>query len=153
MVLTETMNYHATHIGAIRTNKERIKSEFNVGINITRRRYGEYQEVDITGSTKDIRNCKKTLQCVVEQAEDDYQEYLTRKRRREDMKPKQEFKLPKKFAIKKKPNTNPFAALEFLECIEGLSKDVEESSYEKSFPPISTYDPNVSWGDMSDDEE
>ena len=56
MVFTESLNIHANHIGAIRINKEQLKNDFNVEINITRRRFGEYQEVDITGPTKDIRN-------------------------------------------------------------------------------------------------
>jgi hypothetical protein len=150
MVLTESMNYHTNLIGAIRTNKERLKSALNVGINITRRRFGEYQEVDITGSTKDIRACKKALQGVVEQAEFDYQEYLDRKMRRNKQKPKKEFTLPTQIVTNKKVNTNSFAALEGLAEAE---VEAEALSYEKSFPTLSTYDPNVSWGDMSDDEE
>lgn len=150
MVFSETMNYHANHIGAIRTNKESLKTDFNVEINITRRRFGEYQEVDITGISSDIRKCKKALQNIVEQAEFDYQDYLNRKRRRESMKPRKEFKVPVLTEKKKRANVNPFAALEGLDEDEAKSSD--ENLYEQSFPPLSTYDPNVSWGDMCDDE-
>ena len=102
MVLTETINYHANHIGAIRTHKEHLKVAYNVDIDITRRRFGEYQEVDITGSTKDIRACKTSLQYVAEQAEVDYQDYLERKRGRDSMKPKRKFKLPTLIVSKQK---------------------------------------------------
>ena len=92
MVLTETMNVHANHIGAIRTNKEQLKAEFNVDIHITRRRRGEYQEVDIIGHTTSIRSVKTAIQVVVDNAEFDRQEFLERKRRRDLGKPKKEFK-------------------------------------------------------------
>ena len=150
MVFTESLNIHANHIGAIRINKEQLKNEFNVEINITRRRFGEYQEVDITGPTKDIRNCKNAFEIVVDQAEIDYQDYLERGRRRR----RNEIKEPKKFKIpelidchKKRTNANPFAA---LDCLD--EEDELEKSYEQSFPKLSTYDANISWGDMSDDE-
>mgnify|MGYP001424860140 CR=1 FL=1 len=159
MVLTETQNYHANYIGAIRTNKEHLKKKYNVDINITRRRFGEFQEVDITGYTKDIREVKKALQCVVEKAEFDYQEYLDRRRGRDA---KFKFKAPEssikstKKPEKKKPR-NPFALLEGLD-----DDDVEEdSTYVEEESPCetetnsssSTYNPNISWADMCDDEE
>jgi hypothetical protein len=157
MVLKETMNYHANHIGAIRTNKEYLNAKFNVGIYITLRRFGEYQEVDITGNTKDIREVKKELQNVVDKAEFDYQEYLVRKRSRKD---KSKFKLPetsflfKKVESKKKSNMNQFALLEGLDEAEytGKCDGVEESSSYDIVNSVTAYDPNVSWGDMSDDE-
>ena len=149
MVFTESINYHATHIGAIQTNKEEMNIVYNVGIYITRRRFGEYQEVEITGSIKDISNCKKSLEKVVEKAEIDYQDYMDRKKRRKGMKPKKLFKCPIKNVIKKKYHTNPFAALEEID----ESKDEGKSeSYNNIFPILSTYNSNVSWGDMSDDE-
>jgi hypothetical protein len=160
MVLTESLSFHANHIGAIRTNKEQLKDVYNVDIDITRRRFGEYQEIDITGSTKDIRNCKKAFEIVVEQAEIDYQDYLDRKirRRGNEIKQKKEFKVPEMIeGNKKRANTNPFAALEGLdeedEDENSYEVDGEDKPYMESFPVLSTYDPNVSWGDMSDDEE
>ena len=163
MVLTESLSFHANHVGAIRTNKEQLKTMHNVEIDITRRRFGEYQEIDITGSTKDISNCKKAFEIVVKQAEIDYQDYLERKRHRRgnDIKHKKEFKVPEVIeGNKKRPNANPFAALEGLdeqdeqdEVENSYDVDSEDVTYEKSFPVLSTYDPNVSWGDMSDDEE
>jgi hypothetical protein len=161
MVLTDTMNYHANHIGAIQTHKEHLKTIYNVDIHITRRRFGEYQEVDITGSTNDIRACKTALKYVAEEAEFAYQEYLERKRRRDTIKPKREFKLPTQIVSKKRVNANPFSALEGLdeeaeareeEGREESGEEAEAESYEQSFPSLYTYDPNISWGDMSDDE-
>jgi hypothetical protein len=145
MAITETMNYHANHIGAIRTNKERLKKIYNVDIIITRRRYGEYQEIDIMGSTKDIRTVKSEIQVVVDKAEFDYQEFLKRKRQRESKRPYAPFKLPPQIVTTEKHNINPFAALEDLD-------ENEPVSYETEYPTI-TINPNVSWGDLSDDEE
>ena len=159
MVLTESSSFHANHIGAIRTNKEHLKTMYNVEIDITKRRFGEYQEIDITGSTKDISNCKKAFEIVVDQAEIDYQDYLERKRHRRgnDIKHKKEFKVPELIeGNKKRANANPFAALEGLdeqdEVENSYDVDSEDFTYGKSFPVLSTYDTNVSWGDMSDDE-
>jgi hypothetical protein len=144
MVLTETMNYHANHVGAIRTNKERLKGEYGVDISITRRRFGEYQEVDIMGTTKSIREVKQALQDVVDKAEFDYQEFLERKRRRESTRPRKEFKFPSQIVTTKKLNINPFAALEDLD-------ENESVFYDKEYP-ILINEHNVSWGDLSDDE-
>lgn len=149
MVFTESINYHTNHIGAIQTNKEDMKFVFNVDIDITRRRFGEYQEVEITGSMKDISNCKKSLKKVIDKSEIDYKDYINRKKRRKGMKHKKQFIYPIKNVIKNKANTNPFAVLETLDD----SKDEDNSeSYDNIFPILSTYNPNVSWGDMSDDE-
>lgn len=151
MVVTESMNYHVNYIGAIRTHKEHFKTLHKVLIDITKRRFGEYQEVDIIGSTKDIRECKQSLQFVVKQAEIDYHDYSLRKRKRQTIKSKKSFKFPELVETKKKVNANPFASLEGLEELEAQS--VKEISYENNFPVISKYDPNVSWGDISEDEE
>jgi hypothetical protein len=139
MVLTETINYHANHIGAIRTNKDFLSQNHNVSIVITRKRWGEYQEVDITGFQKDIRNVKKDLIFVVEQAESDYQEYLERKRKRARHKGQNshQVKLPVVDEKKTKPK-NMFALLNDVE---------DEGSYQEDFPDIG-YDPTKSWGDQ-----
>lgn len=139
MVLTETINYHANHIGAIRTNKDFLSQNHNVSIVITRNRWGEYQEVDITGYQKDIRNVKKDLTVVVDQAESDYQDYLERKRKRsrhKEQKKPTHVKLPA-VSGKKKPKN-----------IFELLNDVEdETAYQEEFPEIG-YDPSKSWGDQ-----
>ena len=144
MTITETMNYHANHVGAIRTNKEDLKATFNVDIIITRRRYGDYQEVDIMGGSKDIRSVKKKLQIIVDKAEFDYKEYLDRKRKRESSRHRHEFKFPKQIVTIKK-NNNPFAALEDLEENEPITYEAEI--------PITNFNTNVSWGDLSDDDD
>jgi uncharacterized protein (DUF2235 family) len=157
MVLTEKQNYHANYIGAIRTNKENLKKIYNVDINITRHRFGEFQEVNITGYTKDIKNVKKALQCVVEKANVDYQEYLDRRRGR---KAKFKFKEPESSDKRtKKPGKkqgNPFAVLEDLEDVEEDSNIYIEEEIiceTETNSSSSTYNPNISWADMSDDEE
>ena len=151
-MVIETMNYHTNHIKSIRMNKEYLKIKHNVGIDITIRRFGEYQEVDIKGSPKNIRTCKESLKCVIDQADFEYKEYLERKSRRTENRPSKQFKLPDKIITKKRSNTNPFSALEGLDD-EDNNDYASETLYDKSFPSISTYNPNVSWGDMSDDEE
>lgn len=139
MVLTETINYHANHIGAIRTNKDFLSQNHNVSIVITRKRWGEYQEVDITGFQKDIRNVKKDLIFVVEQAESDYQEYLERKRKRTRHKGQNPHKVKLQVVAEKKTKPkNMFALLNDVE---------DEGSYQEDFPDIG-YDPTKSWGDQ-----
>jgi len=140
MVLTETINYHANHIGAIRTNKDFLSQNHNVSIVITRKRWGEYQEVDITGFQKNIRNVKKDLALVVEQAENDYQDYLERKRKRTRHKEQQNpqyVKLPV-VAEKKTKTKNMFELLNEVE---------DETTYQEEFPEIG-YDSTKSWGDQ-----
>lgn len=140
MVLTETVNYHANHIGAIRTNKDFLSQNHNVSIVITRKRWGEYQEVEITGFQKDIRNVKKDLTLVVEQAEYDYQEYLERKRRRNRYREQQKsnhVKLPIVSEKREKPK-NMFELLNEVE---------DENTYQEEFPELG-YDPTKSWGDQ-----
>lgn len=141
MVLTETNNYKVNHLGAIRNNKESLEFEFNVSIIITRRRFGEYQEVDIEGCSKDILEAKKTLQCIVDQAEIDYQEWRERKRRRNRAKSSNtEFKLESLEKPKKEKKGNMF---ELLNSVD------DETSYQIEYPEISNeYNPNISWGDQ-----
>ena len=140
MVLTETNNYHANHIGAIRNNKEALEEEFNVSITITRRRFGEYQEVDISGYSKDIRKAKKTLQGIVDQAEIDYQEYRERKRRRNRPKHCGDFKRPSVEKPKTEKKGNMF---------ELLNEAEDETIYQQEYPVLSNvYNPNLSWGDQ-----
>jgi len=72
------------------------------------------------------------------------------------MRPRNQFKLPEMVkSNKKRANENPFAALEELDGAEtkhDAEVQGEQNSYEESFPTLTTYNPNVSWGDMSDDE-
>ena len=144
MVLTETNNYHANHIGAIRNNKESLEEYFNVSIIITRRRFGEYQEVDISGYSKDILEATKILQGIVDQAEIDYQEYKKRKQKRHrSKKTYSEFKIDTIEQPKKQKSKNMFELLNEVENLE------EEIQYDSEFPEIiNEYKPNVSWGDQ-----
>ena len=141
MVLTETNNYKVNHIGAIRNNKESLEVEFNVSIVITRRRFGEYQEVDIEGCSKDILEAKKILQYIVDQADIDYQEWRERKRRRNRAKrSNNEFKLESVEKPKKEKKGNMF---ELLNSVD------DETRYQIEYPEISNeYNPNISWGDQ-----
>ena len=141
MVLTETINYHANHIGAIRTNKDYLSQNHNVSIVISRNRWGEYQEVDITGYQKDISNVKKDLVLVVDQAESDYQDYLERKRKRSRHKEQQKPKHVKLTSVSEKKN--PVNIFEVLNDVE------DETTYHEEYPEI-VYDPSKSWGDQID---
>jgi len=150
MVFTETISYHANYIGTIRTNKEFLKQTYNVGIVITKNRFGNYQEVDITGSTKDIKSVKKHLQEIVDVAEYEYQEFRKRKgkmRRNAIGKSSKlsDLRIPNiKLNIKK--SSNPFEILneldngyEYCEEFPPLTNPVEEES---KYP--------ISWADMMD---
>jgi hypothetical protein len=141
MVLTETNNYHVNHIGSIRNNKEGLEAEFNVSITITRKRFGEYQEVEISGYSKDMREAKKTLQCIVDQAEIDLQEFRERKRRRNRSKySNSNFKLKTVEKPKKEKKENMFELLNEVE---------DETKYHIEYPEISNvYNPNLSWGEQ-----
>tara|TARA_B110000285_G_scaffold218287_1_gene267571 strand:- start:643 stop:1071 length:429 start_codon:yes stop_codon:yes gene_type:complete len=142
MVLTETINYHSNYIGAIRTNKDRLKDVYNVKIIITNRRFGEYREVDIIGFTNDIRNVKKNLQEIVDISEIEYQQYRTRNRARDrlclDKKIKVQIPQPIKSRIKK--SSNPFEALNDLDDDESVELPDISSSSNKI----------MSWADMMD---
>lgn len=157
MVLTETINYHANHIGAIRTNKDRLKSEFNVDIIITRNRFGEYQAVDITGYTKDIKSVKKTLQEIVDIAEYEYNQYRDRKKGRQWANRKkynsndlQQSRLEPTF---KKKYTNPFEVLNNLDDnVDNTSNKEYDNEYPKLPDVISSSNVSMSWADMMDDD-
>ena len=142
MVLTESINYHVNHIGAIRTNIDNISNKYNVAIVITRERSGEYQKVNITGFQMDFRNVKKELTFVVEQAENDWQDYLKRKEKRNRNKQYQMVKHVKLSSVteKKTKSNNMFELLNELE---------DETVYQEEFPEI-VYDPSKSWGDQID---
>ena len=141
MVLTETMNYYANHIAAIRNNKDLLEAEFNVSIIVTQNRSGEYREVDISGYFKDIREVKKILQRIVDQAEIDYQEYRDRKRKRNRSNYYYgDFKIPTIEKPKTEKKENMFELLNEVE---------DETNYHIEYPEISnTYNPNLTWGDQ-----
>lgn len=158
MVLTESINYHANHIGAIRNNKDRLINECNVGIVITRERYGEYQTIEISGYSKNIRDVKKKLNEIVEIAIYDYNQYRQRKKDR-----KRAFKHSfntSEFGLtnisinpkQTKQNRNPFDAL-------AVDEDLNQNDYDNEFPDLpnictnkSISTNNILWGDMSDDD-
>jgi hypothetical protein len=144
MVLTETVNYHANHMGAIRTNKDRLKYEFNVDIKITRTRFGEYQEVEIIGYTKDIKIVKQKLQAIVDISEYEYKQYRLREkaRRREE----RHIEIPviscsPQIPLYKKKSNNPFEALNGLD---------ENNEYPELTEVISSSNESMCWGDMID---
>ena len=153
MVLTETVNYHTNHIGAIRTNKDRLKYEFNVGIVITKNRFGEYQAVDITGYTKDIKSVKKTLQEIVDIAEYEYQQYRLRYKARRWVERQKysssKLQLPTlQIPLSKKKYSNPFEVLNNLD--DGSSATQYENEYPELPTGISSSNASMSWGDIMD---
>jgi hypothetical protein len=151
MVLTETINYHTNGIGAIRTNKDRLKEAHNVDIIITDRRFGEYQEIDITGYTTDIKTVKKNLQEIVELAEYEYQQYRSRNRARDRRCLEKYNKLQHQDPIKspKKKSSNPFEALNDLDD-DGTSDHSQCNEYSELPVVISSSKKSMSWADMMD---
>jgi hypothetical protein len=147
MVLTETINYHANHIGAIRTNKDRLKDEFNVGIVITRIRFGEYQAVDITGYTKDIKIVKQKLQEIVDIAEYEYKQYRLREKARRWEERNIEMLVNSsspQIPLPKKKSNNPFEAL------NGLDDNNEYPELPELPEVISSSNASTCWADMID---
>ena len=125
MVLTESINYHVNHIGAIRINKDRLIDEFNVGIVITSRRFGAYQNVDICGYSKNIKEVKQKLNEIQQNPK------LTT-------------------AISHKKYHNPFDALTVDEDLdESNVSNVSNGLYELQ---DSTKNVKISWADMVDDD-
>jgi hypothetical protein len=155
MVFTESMDYHVNHIGSIRINKDRLMDEHNIDIVITRKRFGEYQTIDISGSSKNISNVKKQLNEIIEIASYEYNEFRQRKKDRQRSL-KQKFNtidyglknsLNKSKTIKQ--NRNPFDA---LAVDEDLNNEIV-NDYNNEYPELLNTTSNVSWADMSDDDE
>jgi len=147
MVLTESCNYNANHIGAIRTFKEDINVTYNVKIDITRNMIGSpsgtLQVVNITGALSDISKVKNKLTSIVYQADQDYQQYKKRKNARPQS-PKKSINLnnlrPPEITIKKKQSSNPFY---LLDESDGESDGESENLSNE-------YNPNLSWGDQEE---
>ena len=142
MVLTESITYHANYIGAIRTNKDILKDTYNVDIKITSRRFGEYQEIDITGYTNDIKKVKKNLKEIVDIAEYEYQQYRTRNRARDRrcLDKYNKVQHPKPIKSPKKKSSNPFEAL----------NDLDDDGTSEIADGISISNKSMSWADMID---
>ena len=140
MTITETVNYNIHHIGAIRTNKDHLSSEYDVEIYITRRRFGNFQEVEIVGLQKNIRKVKSALLLVVEQAEQDFMDYKERKRKRDSSKKKLTHISETKSAIVNKPR-NPFSAL-------AIESDDEEDNEEDIDTDNDNSGEGLCWADM-----
>ena len=71
-MFTESHNFSNQHIGAIKNNRNNISQQYNVEIKITGKRFGQYQEIEITGFSKDIRSAITALNFVSEQADNDF---------------------------------------------------------------------------------
>ena len=156
MVLTESIDYHANYIGAIRINKDRLMDECNVDIVITQKRFGEYQTIDISGYSKDMRNVKNKLNEIIEIAAYEYNQFRERKKDRK-RNFKQKFNT-NKFGITnssiktktQKQKRNPF---DDLAVDEDLNNEIV-NDYNNEYPelPNTCATSNLSWADMSDDE-
>jgi len=156
MVLTESIDYHANYIGAIRINKDRLMDECNVVIVITQKRFGEYQTIDISGYSKDMRNVKNKLNEIIEIAAYEYNQFRERKKDRK-RNFKQKFNT-NKFGITnssiktktQKQKRNPF---DDLAVDEDLNNEIV-NDYNNEYPelPNTCATSNLSWADMSDDE-
>lgn len=166
MVLTECIDIHANHVGAIKINKDRLMDKCNVFITVNRverdpnlkeKRPGGYYTVEISGYNKDISNVKRRLNEIIEITTFEYNEYRSRKKDRKRI-------LRQKFnsfdlgqtsnVIKtqqlKKKNSNPFDVLAIDEDLN------QHNEYDNEFPELqnicSSSNSKVSWADMSDDE-
>jgi len=166
MVLTESVDIHANHIGAIKINKDRLMEEYNVFIKVMRgerdpnlkeKRQGGYHKVEISGYNKDIRNVIKRLNEIVDIAILEYNEYRRRKQDRQrafrqkfnTFDSEQTNSMIKHIKIKKKPS-NPFDVL-------AIDEDLNQNNeYDNKFPELqnicASSNSKVSWGDMIDDE-
>ena len=155
MVFTESIDYHANHIGAIRINKDRLIGECNVDIEITEKRFGEYQTIEISGNSKNIREVKNKLNEIIEIASYEYQQFRQRKKDRQ--RASKQFNpsdIKKNRLIKYKQTKqyhNPFDVLGVDEDLNDETDNEYNSKYPKLLKKCSTS--NVSWDDMSDDNE
>lgn len=157
MTITQTTNYKIIHIGAIRNNKDLLNESYNVDIKITRKRFGEYQEVEITGLNSQIKKVLKELNIIVEQSQQDYIEYQQRKSMRRKTYSQHTKKSvgassasvrPKKKHISKK--TNLFAALQVDED-DGIQEKLNEmaTETEESDDDDTEFNINkISWADL-----
>jgi len=154
MVFTESIDYHANHIGAIRINKDRLIGECNVDIEITEKRFGEYQTIEISGNSKNIREVKNKLNEIIEIASYEYQQFRQRKQNRN--RTSKQFNpsdIKQNRLIKHKQTKqyhNPFDVLGVDEDLNDETDNEYNSEYPKLLKKCLTS--NISWGDMSDDE-
>lgn len=158
-MLTESHNFSNQHIGAIKNNRHNIGEQYNVKIKITGKRFGQYQEVQITGFSKDIRKSITALNLVAEQADNDFREYKERSRRRRrsnKVSPAYHPIRVEKVKSKPKTNVNPFAMLQIEESEDEEAKpefkvdmeiaDDSSSDSGEDFEEISEV--KLCWGDM-----
>ena len=154
MVFTESIDYHVNNIGAIRINKDRLIGECNVDIEITEKRFGEYQTIEISGNSKNIREVKKKLNEIIEIASYEYNQFRQRKKDRQ--RASKQFNpsdIKKNRLIKYKQTKqyhNPFDVLGVDEDLNDETDNEYNSEYPKLLKKCSTS--NISWSDMSDDE-
>ena len=157
-MLTETHNFSNQHIGAIKNNRDNISQQYNVEIKITGKRFGLYQEVQITGFSKDIRSSLSALNLVAEQADNDFRDYKERVRRRRKSNKVSPSRQPiqvEKDKSKPKTCVNPFAILQIDD-----SDDEDETcdtygtaQNDSSKSPIGDYEDSSSSNSGEDFEE
>ena len=146
-MLTETHNFSNQHIGAIKNNRHNIGEQYNVEIKITGKRFGEYQEVEITGFSKDIRKSIAALNLVAEQADNDFRDYRERsRRRRKNNKVSPAYQVSKVETIKPKTSANPFAMLQ-------IDDSDNEDQVDESQSEVTTIDDSSSSDSGEDFEE
>ena len=147
-MLTETHNFSNQHIGAIKNNRHNIGEQYNVEIKITGKRFGEYQEVEITGFSKDIRKSIAALNLVAEQADNDFRDYRERsRRRRKNNKVSSEYHSSKVETVKPKTSANPFAMLHIDDS------DQEDEHHDEIQSEVTTIDGSSSSDSGEDFEE
>ena len=152
---TEYINYHMNHIGAIRINKDRLINEYNVYIDIDqKKRFGEYQTIEVSGYSKNIREVKKKLNEIIEIATYEYNEFRQRKKNRH--RTSKQFNpsdIKENRLIKHKQTKQYHNPFEVLAVDEDLNDEID-NEYNSEYPKLSKKFSTsiVSWGDMTDDE-
>ena len=149
-MLTQTHNFSNQHIGAIKNNRNNISSHDNVTIRMTGKRYGNFQEIEIVGFSKDIRKALSALNRVASKADEDFKEYKERvSKRLGARKVSKTVSSPPGPKPKPKPkpktNINRFALLTVDESDHDDQEDSSSDSGE-DFEEISEI--KLNWGDM-----
>ena len=144
------------HIGAIRINKDRLINEYNVDIEITKKRFGEYQTIEVSGYSKNIREVKKKLNEIIEIATYEYNQFRQRKKDRQRAYKQQLIPtyIKKNRLIKYKQTKQYHNPFDVLAVDEDLNDEID-NEYDSEYPKLlnKCLTSNISWSDMSDDNE
>ena len=176
MPATEVYNIPQQHRGAILNHRDSIQSQNSVTIGFPRNRcWGEYQEMYITGSSKNIFLVKKIVNTILAQAQEDYEAFkIRRDRRKREQRHEIQSHRPSRTLQKSTPvsasSNNVFSLLE-IEELQDQPQEVPDEFPQltpqpqlnmvswgpdmslQEDPATSTWTPLGDWGDETDDDE